>query len=34
VLLGLDILKQCTLFMDLSSDHFDVAPSSPYPVVI
>jgi hypothetical protein len=34
VLLGLDILKQCTLFMDLSSNHFDVAPSSPYPVVI
>lgn len=32
VLLGLDVIKQCTLFMDLAGDHFDVAPSSPYPV--
>jgi hypothetical protein len=31
MLLGLDVLRQCTLFMDLSGGHFDVAPSSPYP---
>jgi predicted aspartyl protease len=34
VLLGLDVLKLCTLFMDLSGDHFDIGPSSPYPVKV
>ncbi len=34
ILIGLDILRRCTLFMDLSSDHFDIAPSSPFPMVL
>jgi hypothetical protein len=30
VLLGLDVLRQCTLFMDLAgNNHFDLSPSKP-----
>jgi hypothetical protein len=32
VLLGRDFLRHCTLYLDLASEHFDVAPSTPYPI--
>jgi hypothetical protein len=32
LLLGLDVLKHCTLFMHLADGHFDLSPVTPYPV--
>jgi hypothetical protein len=32
ILLGLDVLRHCTLFMHLADGHFDVSPVTPYPV--